>query len=153
MAERPEVGVVIGRNIRELRDGQLIPRRELAKKSGVSEPAIANIERGLVPVPRRETVEKIAAGLGVPFERLTRMEDQHRPLVEAPPKRRDAAFIIVGALIDGEYHLVVQWNVPEEERDAYRPKIEAMLGDDYLEEGMPPSVTMALAAALAVEAE
>jgi len=153
MDDRPAVGVVIGRNLRELREGQVLARRELEEMSGVSEPTIARLEGGGVPRPRHATVAKLAKALGVPFERLTSTEDQPRPLVEAPPRRKDAAFIVVGTLVGGEYLPVVQWNVPEEERDAYRPKIEAMLGDDYLEEGMPPSLTMALAAALAGEAE
>src|SRR5215211_8868603 len=100
MDDRPAVGVLIGRNLRALRERQVLSRRQLEEMSGVSEPTIARLEHGGVPRPRHATVEKLAQALGVPFEDLTRMQDQPRPLAEAaeapPPdssERREPVYI------------------------------------------------------------
>jgi len=96
----PTVGELVGRKLQAVRERQLFSRRELAKRSGVSEPTIARLEHGGVPRPRHATVEKLAQALGVPFEDLTRMQDQPRPLAEAaeapPPdssERREPVYI------------------------------------------------------------
>jgi len=58
-------GVGIGRRMRTLREEGLMSRPELAERAGVHHITIDHIERGLVARPRRTTLDKIAAGLGV----------------------------------------------------------------------------------------
>jgi hypothetical protein len=69
-----------------------------------------------------------------------------------PRSREEAAFAIVGRVVadprgDERYRMVVQWNVPLEERERYRQDLRVMLGDDYLEEEMSPQAAELLATA------
>jgi transcriptional regulator with XRE-family HTH domain len=91
MVEDPTPGEIIGRNVRAVREGQLLSRPDLAARSGVAKPTIAALELGMSAHPRRRTVEKIAGALGVPVEDLIR-EDLTRPKSEAPPSLEPTLF-------------------------------------------------------------
>jgi transcriptional regulator with XRE-family HTH domain len=80
-------GPVIGRNVRALREEQLLSRTELAERSGVSVPGIEHLERGISARPRRRTIEKLAGTLGVLVEDLL-SEEPLSPKVAAPPLQR-----------------------------------------------------------------
>lgn len=58
-----------GRNLRTVRAFRDMSQDELAEKSGVNQATIAMLERGHRQ-PRRGTVEKLAAALGVAVETL-----------------------------------------------------------------------------------
>src|SRR5215207_9568877 len=75
-------GGIIGRNLRAVREAQLLSR------AGVSVPGIDHLERGLTSRPRRSTIEKLAAALDVPVEQLM-SEDAASPKVSAPPSLFD----------------------------------------------------------------
>jgi len=79
-------GEIIGRNIRAVREAQLLSRTELAERSGVSKAGIDNLERGLSARPRRRTIEKLARALAVPVEHLMGQEPTS-PKVAPPPSQ------------------------------------------------------------------
>ena len=80
-------GEIVGRNIRAMREGQLLSQRELAERSGVAKITIATMELGRSAHPRRRTVEKLAVALGVPVEELMSAEPP-APKAPAPPSQR-----------------------------------------------------------------
>jgi transcriptional regulator with XRE-family HTH domain len=80
-------GQIVGRNVRAVRDEQLLSQRELAERSGVAKITIATLELGRSAHPRRRTVEKLANALSVSADTLIR-EDLTRPKAEAPPAQR-----------------------------------------------------------------
>jgi transcriptional regulator with XRE-family HTH domain len=80
-------GGVIGRNVRAVREAQLLSRAELAERSGVSVPGIDHLERGITSRPRRRTIEKLAQALDVPVEHLM-SEEPISPKVSAPPSQQ-----------------------------------------------------------------
>lgn len=61
----------LGRNVRRLRKAAGLTQPQLAKKSGVSRPTIANLETGYATTASLETAERLAAALGVPLWELT----------------------------------------------------------------------------------
>lgn len=66
--------VKIGSNIKELRESLGLSQNDLASRTGCSFSQISKYERGL-NVPRGETIERIAAALKVPKERITSVYD------------------------------------------------------------------------------
>ena len=85
MTEGPP-GEKIGRNIRVVREAQLLSRTDLAERSGISKAGIDHLERGLSARPRRRTIEKIAEALDVPVGDLL-SEEPIRPKASAPPSQ------------------------------------------------------------------
>ncbi len=75
---------MIGRNVRAVREAQLLSRTDLAERSGVSKAGIDHLERGLSARPRRRTIEKIADALDVPVDELL-SEEPIRPKASTPP--------------------------------------------------------------------
>ena len=140
----------LGMRLRVLRAERGWTQREAASHCGVTKETLGWLERG-ERQPHDITLAKIARGYGIPVEEL--LGEEPAPLVEPPghedlPRHReDAAFIIAPRMIGGELRHVVLWNVPEEERDRYRPDVEALLGSDYPEEDMTPAMAEALATA------
>lgn len=56
------------------RTRQRLSQREVAKRGGMSYGVLATLEAGKVPtIPRQTSLEKIAKGLGVPYEQLDRI--------------------------------------------------------------------------------
>jgi transcriptional regulator with XRE-family HTH domain len=80
-------GQIVGRNVRAVREEQLLSQRELAERSGVAKITIATLELGRSAHPRRRTVEKLAGALSIPVDELLG-EDLSRPKGEAPPLQR-----------------------------------------------------------------
>lgn len=56
--------------ITTLRKSKGLSMPELAKRVGVSQPAIWGLERGTTKRPRAETLIKVAAALGVPLQSI-----------------------------------------------------------------------------------
>ncbi|NVO31199.1 helix-turn-helix transcriptional regulator [Hymenobacter lapidiphilus] len=69
----------IGDRLRRLRDAAGLTQAELADAAGISRPSLNEIETGITARPRRGTLLKIAAALGVAVETL-----QGRQLAAAP---------------------------------------------------------------------
>jgi len=59
-----------GRQIKRLRESRGYSLRQLAIKSGVSFGQISKIESGVRGIPKPETIEKLAKGLGVSYDYL-----------------------------------------------------------------------------------
>jgi transcriptional regulator with XRE-family HTH domain len=77
-------GEEIGKALRAAREQRLFSRAALAEKAGVAEITIALIELGRVARPRRTTIEKLAAVLGVATDSII---DGEKP-VPLDEKRR-----------------------------------------------------------------
>ena len=60
----------LGQRIAKARKAQGLTLRELEKASGISNPLISQIERGLVREPGFRTVGKLAKALGLKLENL-----------------------------------------------------------------------------------
>ena len=56
--------------LKALREAKGLTKYRLAKVSGVSETYIYRIERGLIENPRRDTLQKLAAGCGITLAQL-----------------------------------------------------------------------------------
>ena len=56
--------------IRRLREAQRLTQEELAKKAGVTQGYIAQLERGLRKNPSLPALKKLAKALGVPMTEL-----------------------------------------------------------------------------------
>lgn len=59
-----------GEHIREIRNHQGISIREAAKRSGVSQPYLSQLESGKNVNPTPQIIKKISAGLGVSYTHL-----------------------------------------------------------------------------------
>ena len=117
MADDPTTpGEIVGRNIRAVREAQLLSQRELAERSGVAKVTIATMELGRSARPRRRTVEKIANALGVPVEELMSAEAP-TPKQPAPPSPEQPSF---NGLLDEERRRAQL----EEIRESYREERE-----------------------------
>ncbi len=79
-------GETIGRNVRAVRERQLLSRPDLAERSGVAKPTIAALELGMSARPRRRTIEKLAKALDVPVEHLL-SEEPISPKASPPPSQ------------------------------------------------------------------
>jgi transcriptional regulator with XRE-family HTH domain len=60
----------IGRPLRRLREQKRLSQAALAKRSGVAQGYISEIEAGRKKNPRIQTLKKIARALGVPMREL-----------------------------------------------------------------------------------
>ena len=60
----------IGALIRELRRNRGWTQKQLARKAGVTEKTISNLERNASPNPHSTSMAKVATALGIPPERL-----------------------------------------------------------------------------------
>jgi excisionase family DNA binding protein len=135
---------------------ELLGLREVADELGMAEGTVRRyVKTGRLPSlfvgnrykVRRAEVEKFLRQAEVrPGENVPKAGARLEGLEDLPRRREEAAFIIVGRIIDQDLRMVVQWNVPPEERDAYRPQLAAMIAGDYLEEDMPGNVAEAMAA-------
>lgn len=75
----------LGERIRRLRLQKKWSLAQLERESGVSDTTINQIENGINPNPRKETLEKLAAALGVSVQQL--MEDDDAPDPEEALRR------------------------------------------------------------------
>lgn len=103
-----------------------LTKYRLAKITGVSETYIYRIERGLIENPRRDTLQKLALGLGIPVARLI---GESSPvdtwqLVEQSLKAYIPVYAEVGAGIEGvgpiDYVAVTRSRAAPETLRAYR---------------------------------
>src|SRR5215213_6681864 len=60
-----QTGTVFGELLRQLRNAAALSQEELAERAGLSRNGISDLERGLHPAPRLETVRLLAAGLAL----------------------------------------------------------------------------------------
>ena len=72
--------------LREVRLARLWSQRELARRAGVAEGTVVNIETGKHP-PRLLTMRRIADALGVDWRQV----DEFRAAVEEAPQEKAAA--------------------------------------------------------------
>ena len=84
-----ETGTAFGELLRRLRTAAALSQEELAERSGVSRNGISDLERGLHPAPRLETVRLLADGLALSTQERAALVAAARPMVlgEAPPPR------------------------------------------------------------------
>ena len=73
--EAAEKTIKIINKIVETREALGLTQRDLAKKCGIQQPALARIETGKV-IPKLNTIIKIAEAVGVKIESFTPMEEQ-----------------------------------------------------------------------------
>lgn len=74
-------GVLVGRRVRELRQARGWTQETLAKLAGLSRSYVPKLEAGFARNPTWETIQRLAAVLGVPPEELIgRPGDMPRPL-------------------------------------------------------------------------
>ena len=86
---------MLGEFVRAARRARGWTQRELAARAGLSRGYVANIERGATPVPRRATVRRLAAALGVRPAQLYRAAGALDRLLEDDPQLQ----ALVGALV------------------------------------------------------
>jgi len=84
--------VLVGERVRALREEQLLPRTELAKRSGVALTSLNLLEAGRVQ-PSLKTLESVAQVLGV---RVADLLDEE-PL---PPQARAAGTKVLGRIME-----------------------------------------------------
>ena len=65
----------VGEIIRENRIAQNLSVSDLAKKAGISQPYLSQVEHGSKPPPSEEVLVKIAAALGIPAALLVTAKD------------------------------------------------------------------------------
>ena len=68
-------GEHVGATIRENRIAQNLSVSDLAKKAGISQPYLSQVERGSKPPPSEEVLVRIAAVLGIPAALLVTAKD------------------------------------------------------------------------------
>jgi len=111
---RASINVRLGRQIRAFRLERRLSQQQLADQSGISVDAVGKVERGIYS-PSLETVECIAAGLGVTIPGLMTFEERSAPrqnpprstarsqidvlLADAPAAHAKAALAVLRALL------------------------------------------------------
>lgn len=60
--------MTLAQTLREVREGRGLSQVELAEKSGLTQAAISDLERGDTLRPHFETISKLAKALNVPLE-------------------------------------------------------------------------------------
>src|SRR5215213_8586 len=76
-----ESGTAFGDLLRQLRGAAALSQEELAERSGLSRRGISDLERGLHPSPRLETVRLLADGLALTAEERATLVATARPAV------------------------------------------------------------------------
>jgi transcriptional regulator with XRE-family HTH domain len=144
-----------GRLIARLREERLLTREQLAQEAGLTTSTISHAERGEGQI-RFSTLRKLADALGVEPLVLLRPSEAEEGQTAGKGSarqgrrelrdREEAAFVVVGRVVGGETRMTVLWNVPREERDRYRDRLEAMGLRDYDEAELTDEAREALAA-------
>ena len=138
---RAAPGARIGATIREIRERKLMTRSDLAELSGASVQGITRVELGESDRPRRKTIERIAAALGMDPDELVGEARQWQDANEAlaawmneterrlsgDPSHQDVWYMVSGALAFGPGRAD---HLPPEERERF-----AALRDRLAEEG------------------
>jgi transcriptional regulator with XRE-family HTH domain len=60
------------------RGGKKMSQSELARRSGVSQPSINRILKGITPTPDLQTLQKLSSALSVDFEWLANDAGKHK---------------------------------------------------------------------------
>jgi DNA-binding XRE family transcriptional regulator len=81
--------MLLGERIRELREAKGLSQGELERRSGLLRCYIARVEHGHT-VPSLETLERLAAALGVPLYRL--LDEGDEPMEGWPMGENDPGF-------------------------------------------------------------
>jgi transcriptional regulator with XRE-family HTH domain len=134
----------LGTKLRLLRARAGITQEVAAERIGITQESLSQLERNRRQ-PYMPTLVKLAEGYGVPVEELlVEQEEPAPPKTESrqdrkhlPSRREEAAFVIVGRIIDEQLTMAVLWNVLPEERDQYRPALHTMLPEGFIEDELP----------------
>ncbi|WJH32321.1 helix-turn-helix domain-containing protein [Paenibacillus aurantius] len=80
---------MIGKRVQQLRKEKGMSLTELAERAGVAKSYISSLERDIQKNPSIQFLEKIAAVLKVPVDRLIDGEEEGRPGIELDPEWYD----------------------------------------------------------------
>src|SRR5215203_1854086 len=134
----------LAERLRVLRARRGLGLVEAAEGIGIDRQTLRRLERG-DGNPYYPTLHKIGAFYGVSAEELLVEQEEPAPQKaeprqdreHLPSRREEAAFVIVGRIIDEQLTMAVLWNVPPEERDQYRPTLHTMLPEGFIEDELP----------------
>jgi transcriptional regulator with XRE-family HTH domain len=87
--------MIIGRRIRQLREGRNLSRRDIEKRTGLLQGYISRVENGHT-VPSLETLERLAAALEIPLYQLFYEGDEPSPLPDVS-KRQNTEELVLDA--------------------------------------------------------
>ena len=86
---------MVGQLVRARREARGWTQRELAARAGVSRGYVSNVERGVVPLPRRTTLASLGGALGLRVAQLAQAAGRSERLLEQDPQLQR----LVGALV------------------------------------------------------
>jgi transcriptional regulator with XRE-family HTH domain len=106
MADMASRSARIGKRIKHLREERALTIRELAERSEVSRTHLSELERGLIPSPGLDNLERLAAALGTTLVGLLEGTDPEES--ESPPEAIATSTHDGGELTDRELRLAHQ---------------------------------------------